>query len=307
MKHLVTGGAGFIGSNLVNRLIKEGNFVYCLDNLVTGNHENISHLEDNKNFKFINHDVINKLEIDVDKIWHLACPASPKAYQADPIKTAKVCFLGTCHLLDLAKEKNADFLLASTSEVYGDPEISPQEENYRGYVNPIGIRSCYDEGKRIAETLCFDYFRTFGVKIHVARIFNTYGPNMHPKDGRVVSNLICQGLKNEPLTIYGSGNQTRSFCYVDDLVEGLFKLMFSNFEGPVNLGNPQEFTILELATHIKNKLNKPLKIIFKELPIDDPRQRKPSIEIAKTILKWSPNIFLDEGLGYTIDYFKENL
>lgn len=307
MKHLVTGGAGFIGSHLVEKLVKEGEFVYCLDNLLTGSLKNINHLTDNKNFKFINHDVINKIDIHVDKIWHLACPASPKAYQEDPIKTARTCFIGTNNLLELAKNTNSNFLMASTSEIYGDPEISPQVESYRGFVNPIGIRSCYDEGKRIAETLCFDYFRTYRTKIHVARIFNTYGPKMHPKDGRVVSNFICQALNNDSLTIYGSGNQTRSFCYVDDLIEGLYNLMYSRETGPINLGNPNEFTILDLANLIKNKLNKSLKLNFEELPLDDPRQRRPCIEKAKIKLNWEPKILLDEGLDLTIDYFKRNL
>ena len=305
MKHLVTGGAGFIGSNLVDRLIKEGAFVYCLDNLITGNKKNINNLMNHENFEFIKHDIVNKIELDVDKIWHLACPASPKAYQADPIKTAETCFQGTKNILELAKDTNSDFLMASTSEVYGDPEISPQEETYRGYVNPIGIRSCYDEGKRIAETLCFDYFRIYGVKIHVARIFNTYGPKMQPHDGRVVSNFICQAIKNNSLTVYGDGNQTRSFCYIDDLINGLFKLMDSKFEGPVNLGNPQEFTILELAKLVKSKVNKSAKIIFKDLPLDDPKQRKPCISRAKKILEWEPHIDLEEGLEHTIKYFKK--
>ncbi len=305
MKHLVTGGAGFIGSNLVDRLIKEGAFVYCLDNLITGNKKNINNLMNHENFEFIKHDIVNKIELDVDKIWHLACPASPKAYQADPIKTAETCFQGTKNILELAKDTNSDFLMASTSEVYGDPEISPQEETYRGYVNPIGIRSCYDEGKRIAETLCFDYFRIYGVKIHVARIFNTYGPKMQPHDGRVVSNFICQAIKNNSLTVYGDGNQTRSFCYIDDLINGLFKLMDSKFEGPVNLGNPQEFTILELAKLVKSKVNKSANIIFKDLPLDDPKQRKPCISRAKKILEWEPHIDLEEGLEHTIKYFKK--
>tara|TARA_Y100000589_G_scaffold332255_1_gene390842 strand:- start:989 stop:1912 length:924 start_codon:yes stop_codon:yes gene_type:complete len=305
LKHLVTGGAGFIGSNLVDRLIKEGAFVYCLDNLITGNKKNINNLMNHENFEFIKHDIVNKIELDVDKIWHLACPASPKAYQADPIKTAETCFQGTKNILELAKDTNSDFLMASTSEVYGDPEISPQEETYRGYVNPIGIRSCYDEGKRIAETLCFDYFRIYGVKIHVARIFNTYGPKMQPHDGRVVSNFICQAIKNNSLTVYGDGNQTRSFCYIDDLINGLFKLMDSKFEGPVNLGNPQEFTILELAKLVKSKVNKSANIIFKDLPLDDPKQRKPCISRAKKILEWEPHIDLEEGLEHTIKYFKK--
>ena len=305
MKHLVTGGAGFIGSNLVERLIKEGGFVYCLDNLITGNKKNINNLMNHENFEFIKHDIVNKIELDVDKIWHLACPASPKAYQADPIKTAETCFQGTKNILELAKDTNSDFLMASTSEVYGDPEISPQEESYRGYVNPIGIRSCYDEGKRIAETLCFDYFRIYGVKIHVARIFNTYGPKMQPHDGRVVSNFICQAIKNNSLTVYGNGNQTRSFCYIDDLINGFFKLMDSKFEGPVNLGNPQEFTILELAKLVKSKVNKSANIIFKDLPLDDPKQRRPCILRAKKILEWEPHIDLEEGLEHTIKYFKK--
>ena len=303
----MTGGAGFIGSHLINKLIKEGEEVICLDNFFTGNIENINFCINNANFHLIEHDIINPISIKVDKIWHLACPASPRAYQSEPIKTSKVCFIGTYNLLELARENNAEFLFASTSEIYGDPEIKIQGEEYKGSVNPIGIRSCYDEGKRIAESLCFDFFRTYNLRIHVARIFNTYGPKMQPNDGRVVSNFISQALTNNALTIYGDGQQTRSFCYVDDLVEGLSKLMNSNAKGPINLGNPQEFTILELANLIKKKVNKSVKFIFKDLPEDDPKQRKPSIKLAKSLLSWEPTIDIDKGLDNTIEYFRHKL
>ena len=307
MKHLVTGGAGFIGSHLINKLINEGEEVICLDNFFTGNIENIKFFINNTKFDLIEHDIVDPISVKVDKIWHLACPASPRAYQSDPIKTAKVCFLGTYNLLELARENNAEFLFASTSEIYGDPEVKIQEEEYKGSVNPIGIRSCYDEGKRIAESLCFDFFRKYNLKIHVARIFNTYGPKMQPNDGRVVSNFISQALTNNALTIYGNGKQTRSFCYVDDLVDGLFKLMNSESKGPINLGNPQEFTILELANLIKKKVNNSAEIVFRELPEDDPKQRKPSIKLAKNLLYWEPKIDIDKGLDNTIEYFRNKL
>ncbi len=307
MKHLVTGGAGFIGSHLINNLINKGEEVICLDNFFTGNIENIKFFINNNKFDLIEHDIIDPISIKVDKIWHLACPASPRAYQLDPIKTSKVCFLGTYNLLELARENNAEFLFASTSEIYGDPEVKIQEEEYKGSVNPIGIRSCYDEGKRIAESLCFDFFRKYNLKIHIARIFNTYGPKMQPKDGRVVSNFISQALTNNALTIYGNGKQTRSFCYVDDLVDGLLKLMYSDSKGPINLGNPQEFTILELANLIKKKVNNSAKIVFRELPEDDPKQRKPSIKLAKNLLSWEPKIDIDKGLDNTIEYFRNKL
>ena len=307
MKHLITGGAGFIGSHLIDKLLNKGETVYCLDNISTGSIENIKKHFDNPSFEFINHDVINPIELNIERIWHLACPASPKHYQSDPIKTTKTSFLGTLNMLELAKNTKSDILLASTSEVYGDPEIHPQPEKYRGSVNPIGIRSCYDEGKRIAESLSFDYHRQHNIKIHVARIFNTYGPRMHPDDGRVVSNFICQAIRNKPITVYGNGNQTRSFCYVDDLVKGLDKLMFSKSTGPINIGNPNEFTILELANYVKKKTNSSSEIIFEKLPNDDPKQRKPFIDLAKEEINWEPEINLNDGLAETIEYFKKVL
>jgi len=304
LKHLITGGAGFVGSHLVDKLMYKGEFVYCLDNFMTGNISNIEHWQGNKNFKMIDHDVTKKLNLKVDKIWHLACPASPKHYQKDPIQTTKICFQGTLNMLELAKEQNADFLLASTSEVYGDPKIHPQPESYKGSVNCTGIRSCYDEGKRIAESLSFDFQRMYDLKIHVARIFNTYGPRMTKDDGRVVSNFIYQALTNKPLTIYGNGKQTRSFCFVEDLVEGIYKLMNSKFIGPINLGNPNEITILELSEIIKDKLNKKISYVYETLPEDDPLQRKPLISLAQKELGWEPNIDFNEGIKKTIDYFK---
>ena len=307
MRNLVTGGAGFIGSHLINRLLNKGEEVICLDNYFTGTKKNINKFLKNPRFEILRHDVTEPILLEVDQIWHLACPASPIHYQKNPIKTSKTIFLGTYNMLGLAKRVNAKFLLASTSEIYGDPEVSPQNETYKGRVNTVGIRSCYDEGKRIAETLASDYERIHGVDIRIARIFNTYGPNMLPNDGRVVSNLIVQSLKNESLTIYGKGSQTRSFCYVDDLVEGLMKLMDSNYSKPLNLGNPEEYSILELANIIKNKLNKNLNLIYKPLPQDDPLQRKPCIIKAKEFLNWSPTIGLNDGLDQTISYFKESI
>ena len=305
MKNLVTGGAGFIGSNLIDRLLANGEEVICLDNFVTGSKKNINHLKDNKKFTLIEHDVVNPIEINVDKVWHLACPGSSYHYQSNPIKTSKTNFLGTYNMLGLAKKYKAKFLLASTSEVYGDPEIHPQPESYRGCVNPIGIRSCYDEGKRIAEALSFDYYREHMVDIRIARIFNTYGPRMLPNDGRVISNFICQSLLKRPLTIYGNGCQTRSFCYVDDLITGLIKLMNSEYLGPFNFGNIEEFKIIELAQIIINIIDPTLKIIEKELPKDDPSRRKPSIKLANSKLNWAPTIDLKTGLKKTINYFKE--
>mgnify|MGYP001278640433 CR=1 FL=1 len=302
--NLVTGGAGFLGSHLIDRLMEKDEEVICIDNFFTGAKNNVIKWLNNANFELIRHDITKPITLEVNKIWHLACPASPIHYQFNPIKTAKTSFLGTYNMLGLAKRVGAKFLLASTSEIYGDPEIHPQPESYRGNVNPIGIRSCYDEGKRIAETLSFDYKRAHNLDIRVARIFNTYGPRMLPDDGRVVSNLIMQGLKNEGMTLYGNGMQTRSFCYVDDLINGLIKLMNSKTSGPINLGNPNEITILELAKTISNKLNIRENLIFKELPLDDPLQRKPIIKEAKDKLNWYPVINLNEGLGKTIDYFK---
>lgn len=304
MRNLVTGGAGFVGSHLIDHLMHDGQEVLCLDNYFTGNKSNNLRWIGNPNFEIIRHDVTEPLMVEVDRIWHLACPASPVHYQYNPIKTSKTSFLGTYNMLGLAKRTKARFLMASTSEVYGDPEVHPQTETYNGSVNTMGIRSCYDEGKRIAETLCFDYKRIHGLDIRIARIFNTYGPRMDPDDGRVVSNFIVQALKNKPLTIYGDGSQTRSFCYVDDLVKGLIALMSSNFEEPVNLGNPNEFTILELAKLIRKKLNQEISFVNLPLPQDDPKQRKPDITRAEKILNWSPSISIEYGLEKTIKYFQ---
>ena len=307
IRNLVTGGAGFLGSHLIDRLLNNGEEVICLDNYITGTKNNLNNWYTNPRFEFIRHDVTNPIQLEIDRIWHLACPASPKSYQSNPIKTAKTSFLGTYNMLGLAKRVRATFLMASTSEVYGDPEVHPQSESYRGCVNPIGIRSCYDEGKRIAESLCFDYFRMHSLDIRVARIFNTYGPRMFHNDGRVVSNFIVQALKDEPLTIYGNGNQTRSFCYVDDLIEGLIRLMNSKQIGPINLGNPDEFTISELAELVKAKINNKLTFVNKKYPEDDPLQRRPDITLARKVLDWEPKINLELGLDYTIDYFKNSL
>ena len=304
MRNLVTGGAGFIGSHLIDRLMNKGEEVICLDNFYTGLKSNLNKWYSNPRFELIRHDVTEPIRVEVDRIWHLACPASPVHYQSNPIKTSKTSFFGTYNMLGLAKRLNAEILFASTSEIYGDPEVSPQREDYKGSVNPIGIRSCYDEGKRIGETLCFDYYRQHLTKIKVMRIFNTYGPRMAPDDGRVVSNFIVQALKGENLTIYGDGSQSRSFCYVDDLVNGMQSLMESKLIGPVNIGNDEEYTINELAQVIIKKINPELQIIFKPLPEDDPHQRKPFLEIAKKELNWSPNITLNEGLDRTISYFR---
>ena len=302
---LVTGGAGFIGSHLCERLLDLGYEVICMDNLFTGQKDNIRHLLTNPYFEFIRKDVTEDIQVECDQIYNLACPASPIHYQYDPIKTIKTSFIGALHVLGLAKRCRATVLQASTSEVYGDPEVHPQPETYWGHVNPDGIRSCYDEGKRAAETLFFDYHRQHGVDIKVVRIFNTYGPNMRGDDGRVVSNFIVQALKGEDITIYGDGSQTRSFCYVDDLVEALIKMMNSrkDFTGPVNLGNPGEFTMLQLAQKVIEQTGSKSKIVYLPLPQDDPTQRKPVIELAKKELDWQPTISLDEGLKKTIDYF----
>lgn len=306
---MITGGAGFIGSHLCNRLLQEGNEVICVDNFYTGSKRNIEHLLSNPYFEVIRHDVTFPLYTEVDEIYNLACPASPVHYQFDPVQTTKTSVHGAINMLGLAKRLKIKILQASTSEVYGDPSVHPQVEEYWGNVNPIGIRACYDEGKRCAETLFFDYHRQHKLKIKVARIFNTYGPNMHPNDGRVVSNFIVQALKGEDITIYGDGNQTRSFCYVSDLVDGLIKLMNSDdtVTGPINLGNPGEFTMLELAEKVIILTGSSSKIIHKPLPPDDPKQRKPDITKAKTILNWQPTVPLDEGLKLTIDYFKKLL
>lgn len=304
---LVSGGAGFIGSHLCTRLINEGHKVICLDNLFTGSKENIAHLEGNSRFEFVQFDVENPYEADVDEIYNLACPASPIHYQYDAIKTIKTSVLGAINMLELAKNTKAKILQASTSEIYGDPVVHPQVEDYWGNVNPIGIRSCYDEGKRCAETLFMDYHRQNGLRIKIIRIFNTYGPRMLPNDGRVVSNFVVQALKNQDITIYGSGKQTRSFQYVDDLIEGMIRTMNTDdeFIGPVNLGNPHEFSILELAEKVIALTNSKSKLIFKPLPHDDPKQRQPDITLAKAKLGWEPTIELDEGLRHIIEYFKE--
>ncbi|MFZ1108552.1 MAG: UDP-glucuronic acid decarboxylase family protein [Rhodomicrobium sp.] len=305
---LVTGGAGFLGSHLCDRLLSIGHEVVCVDNFFTGTKPNIVHLMDNPHFELLRHDVTFPLYIQVDEIYNLACPASPVHYQNDPVQTTKTSVHGAINMLGLAKRLKCRIFQASTSEVYGDPTVHPQAEDYWGNVNPIGLRSCYDEGKRCAETLFFDYHRQHRLEIKVARIFNTYGPRMHPSDGRVVSNFIVQALKSEPITIYGNGEQTRSFCYVDDLIEGFVRLMNSPAEitGPVNLGNPGEFTIRELATLVLELTGSASKLVFKPLPPDDPRQRQPNIERTKALLGWRPAIPLREGLRHTIEYF-ENL
>lgn len=303
---LVTGGAGFIGSHLCKRLVEEGNEVICVDNFFTGSKKNILPLMDYKNFECLRHDVIQELVIEVDQIYNLACPASPLHYQHNPIKTIKTSVMGSINMLGLAKRVGARILQASTSEVYGNPQVHPQPEEYWGNVNPIGFRSCYDEGKRIAETLFFDYYRQNQVDIKVIRIFNTYGPNMSVNDGRVVSNFIVQALRNENITIYGDGSQTRSFCYVDDLVEGMYKMMNSRegFTGPVNLGNPGEFTMIELARKVIALTGSKSKVTYNPLPQDDPAYRKPVIDIAKKELGWEPLILLEEGLKRTVKYFE---
>lgn len=308
MRILVTGGAGFLGSHLCKRLLDKGNEVVCLDNFFTGRKANIEELLADSNFEFIRHDVVDPIKIEVDQIYNLACPASPVHYQHNPIKTTKTSVMGAINLLGLAKRLNIKILQASTSEVYGDPNVHPQTEEYWGNVNPVGIRSCYDEGKRCAETLFFDYHRQNGVDIRVVRIFNTYGPKMLWDDGRVVSNFIVQALKNDPITIYGDGTQTRSFCYMDDLLEGIVLFMEQNDSiGPINIGNPVEFTILELAEKVIKLTNSKSELIFKPLPQDDPLQRKPDISAAKKLLNWEPKIPLEEGLKLTIPYFKDLL
>ncbi|GHB28529.1 UDP-glucuronic acid decarboxylase family protein [Mongoliitalea lutea] len=302
---LVTGGGGFLGSHLCDKLIEEGNEVLCMDNFFTGSRKNIHHLLDNKNFELLRHDVTHPTFVEVDEIYNLACPASPIHYQFDPVQTTKTSVLGAINMLGLAKRLKIKILQASTSEVYGDPEIHPQPESYKGSVNPIGIRACYDEGKRCAETLFFDYHRQHKVKIKVMRIFNTYGPRMNPNDGRVVSNFIVQALKGQDITMYGDGTQTRSFCYVDDNIDGMYKLMNSRdgFTGPVNIGNPGEFTMLELAQRVIEITNSKSKMIFLPLPQDDPMQRQPVIDLAKKELDWEPKVKLEDGLKKTIAYF----
>lgn len=309
MRTLVTGGAGFIGSHLSERLLRDGHEVICLDNFFTGSKDNIEHLMDNHQFELIRHDIIEPILLEVDRIYHLACPASPIHYQFNPVKTIKTSVMGTINMLGLAKRVKARILQASTSEVYGDPQVHPQTEDYWGNVNPIGIRSCYDEGKRVAETLMMDYHRQNGVDIRIVRIFNTYGPRMAENDGRVVSNFVTQALRNEEITVYGDGSQTRSFCFVSDLVEGLIRMMEneSGFIGPVNLGNPVENTIFEFAEKIVQMTDSRFKIVFKSLPKDDPRQRQPDITLAQTRLGWSPTVDLESGLRSTVTYFKTQI
>ena len=306
---LVTGGAGFLGSHLCKNILEQGHEVICVDNLFTGTKRNIYSLLNEPNFEFMRHDITFPLYLEVDEIYNLACPASPIHYQNDPVQTTKVNVHGAINMLGLAKRVNAKVFQASTSEVYGDPEVHPQPESYRGSVNPIGPRSCYDEGKRCAETLFFDYLRQHKLRIKVARIFNTYGPNMHPYDGRVVSNFILQALQNKPLTVYGDGSQSRSFCYVDDLIDGFLRLMQSgdDFTGPVNLGNPVEFNMIELAEQVKELTNSTSEIRFEPLPEDDPKQRQPDIALAREKLGWEPKVPLREGLEKTIAYFSDLL
>lgn len=303
---LVTGGAGFLGSHLCKRLLEEGNEVVCVDNYFTGTRDNVLELMENRHFEMIRHDVTFPLYVEVDEIYNLACPASPVHYQHDPVQTTKTSVHGAINMLGLAKRVGARIMQASTSEVYGDPEVHPQPEKYWGHVNPIGIRSCYDEGKRCAETLFFDYFRQHNLDIKVARIFNTYGPKMHPADGRVVSNFIMQALRGEPITIYGDGTQSRSFCYVDDLIDGFIRLMRSEkgVTGPFNMGNPGEFTMNELAETVLELTGSKSRIEYKELPSDDPRQRRPDISAARELLGWEPRIPLRDGLVKTIEYFR---
>ena len=303
---MVTGGAGFIGSHLCERLIRDDCDVLCVDNFFTGTRDNITHLLNSPRFEVLRHDVTFPLPAEVDEIYNLACPASPVHYQFDPVQTTKTCVLGAINMLDLANRCKAKILQASTSEVYGDPDVHPQPEGYWGHVNPIGVRSCYDEGKRCAETLFFDYYRQHHLQIKVARIFNTYGPRMHPNDGRVVSNFIVQALQNKPITIYGNGSQTRSFCYVDDLVDGLVRLMASpdGITGPVNLGNTEEFEMIELAKTIKAMTGSSSEIVFRELPQDDPKQRQPDITLAAQTLGWHPKVSVSDGLQKTITFFK---
>jgi UDP-glucuronate decarboxylase len=306
---LVTGGAGFIGSHLCERLLDEGFDVLCVDNFFTGSRRNIAHLLPNPRFEVLRHDVTMPLYVEVDQIYNLACPASPIHYQRDPVQTTKTSVHGAINMLGLAKRVKARILQASTSEVYGDPEVHPQHESYWGRVNPVGIRSCYDEGQRCAETLFFDYWRQHALEIKVMRIFNTYGPRMHLNDGRVVSNFVVQGLRNQPITIYGDGTQTRSFCYVDDLVDGMVRLMASPAEltGPVNVGNPGEFTMLELAQEVIALTGSTSEIVFRPLPEDDPKQRQPDISLAKSVLGWEPSVALREGLAETVEYFRKVL
>jgi UDP-glucuronate decarboxylase len=306
LKILITGGAGFLGSHLARRLVAQGHEIFCLDNLFTGQLRNIADLMNNPNFTFINQDVVQPIDIDVNGIFNLACPASPIHYQSDPVRTIRTNIEGAINVLDLASKMNARVLQASTSEVYGDPKVSPQPESYWGNVNPIGIRSCYDEGKRAAETLFTDYRRQYGTDIRIARIFNTYGPAMSINDGRVVSNFICQAIQNQPITVYGDGKQSRSFCYVSDLIEGLIRLFFSeDIQTPVNLGNPSPRNMHQLATEVIRIVGSNSEIIYEKLPADDPVTREPDITLAKQILDWNPEVSLEEGLKLTVEYFKK--
>jgi UDP-glucuronate decarboxylase len=308
LRILVTGGAGFLGSHLCDRLVKAGHDVICLDNYFTGGKKNVEHLMGHRNFELLRHDITFPVFVEVDQIYNLACPASPVHYQYNAVKTIKTNVMGAINVLGLAKRVRARVLQASTSEVYGDPDVHPQKEDYWGHVNPIGIRSCYDEGKRVAETLFFDYHRMNKVDIRVMRIFNTYGPRMHPNDGRVVSNFIVQAIRGNDITVYGDGKQTRSFCYVDDLIEGMIRLMNTeDFQGPVNIGNPSEFTILELAEKVIKLTGSKSRIVFHPLPSDDPKQRQPDISLAREKLNWQPTVELEKGLRKTIEYFQKNL
>ncbi|HON11646.1 MAG TPA: SDR family oxidoreductase [Chitinispirillaceae bacterium] len=308
LRILVTGGAGFLGSHLCDRLVKAGHDVICLDNYFTGSKKNVEHLMGHRNFELLRHDITFPVFVEVDQIYNLACPASPVHYQYNAVKTIKTNVMGAINVLGLAKRVRARVLQASTSEVYGDPDVHPQKEDYWGHVNPIGIRSCYDEGKRVAETLFFDYHRMNKVDIRVMRIFNTYGPRMHPNDGRVVSNFIVQAIRGNDITVYGDGKQTRSFCYVDDLIEGMIRLMNTeDFQGPVNIGNPSEFTILELAEKVIKLTGSKSRIVFHPLPSDDPKQRQPDISLAREKLNWQPTVELEKGLRKTIEYFQKNL
>jgi UDP-glucuronate decarboxylase len=308
LRILVTGGAGFLGSHLCDRLVKAGHDVICLDNYFTGSKKNVEHLMGHRNFELLRHDITFPVFVEVDQIYNLACPASPVHYQYNAVKTIKTNVMGAINVLGLAKRVRARVLQASTSEVYGDPDVHPQKEDYWGHVNPIGIRSCYDEGKRVAETLFFDYHRMNKVDIRVMRIFNTYGPRMHPNDVRVVSNFIVQAIRGNDITVYGDGKQTRSFCYVDDLIEGMIRLMNTeDFQGPVNIGNPSEFTILELAEKVIKLTGSKSRIVFHPLPSDDPKQRQPDISLAREKLNWQPTVELEKGLRKTIEYFQKNL
>ncbi len=306
MRNLITGGAGFIGSHLIRNLLNRGEYVICVDNFITSDYSNLLDFINNPLFELIDQDITKPLDRRVENIWHMACPASPNKYKLDPISTLKINFIGTYNMLELAKKTNAKLFFSSTSEIYGEPEVHPQDETYNGSVNTFGERACYGEGKRISETLCFEFNRNYEIDIKVARIFNSYGPNMLEDDGRVISNFISQALKEESLTIYGNGLQTRSFCFIDDVIDGIVKLMNSNYQKPINIGHYEEITIEELANKIKNKINKSLNIIYKKLSFPEPKKRKPSIKLANQILNWHPHTSLDEGLDVTIAYFKKN-